>query len=88
MVLFATDNQNACTWSNAGFANNEMAQDLCRLISSLSFTECHTVQSMWWPTYINKLADLISRMVDANGVEIPSVRQEWEVENARLETPS
>ena len=87
LVLFATDNQNACAWLGSMFANNELAQDLCRLITSLCFTEEHTVRSLWWPTYISTMADLISRMLDENGNEIASVREEFEGENAKLEKP-
>ena len=87
LVLFCTDNQNAKAWTDSMFANNDLAQEICRLISSLCFTEMHTIRSLWWPTYINKLADLISRLLDENGREIPSVRQEFEEENAKLERP-
>ena len=45
------------------------------------------MRSLWWPTYINTMADLISRMLDANGNEIASVRDEFECENAKLEKP-
>ena len=36
---------------------------------------------------MNNLADLISRMLDENGNEISSVREEFEVDNAQLEHP-
>ena len=36
---------------------------------------------------MNNLADLISRMLDENGNELPSVREEFEVDNAQLEPP-
>ena len=36
---------------------------------------------------MNNLADLISRMLDEDGNEIPSVREEFELDNARLEQP-
>ena len=55
LVLFCTDNQNAKAWTDSMFANNDLAQEICRLISSLCFTEMHTIRSLWWPTYINVL---------------------------------
>ena len=82
-MLFCTDNQNAKTWADSMFANNDLAQEICRLISSMCFAEMHTIRSLWWPTYINKLVDLIFRLLDENGNEIPSVRQELEEENAK-----
>jgi hypothetical protein len=36
---------------------------------------------------VNNLADLISRMLDEDRNEIPSVREEFEMDNARLEQP-
>ena len=85
LVLFATDNQNACAWLGSMFANNKLAQDICRLITANCFTDEHTVRSLWWPTYVNTLADLVSRMLDSDGVPIPKVREEFEMENAKLE---
>ena len=87
LVLFNTDNHNSYSWLHTMFANNELAREVCRLIATLCFTEEHTIRSLWWPTYVNNLADLISRMLDENGNEIPSVREEFEVDNAQLEHP-
>jgi hypothetical protein len=87
LVLFATDNQNACAWLGSMFANNELAQDICRLITANCFTDEHTVRSLWWPTYVNTLADLVSRMLDSDGVSILKVREEFEMKNAKLVEP-
>ena len=87
LVLFNTDNQNAWSWLKAMLANNELAQEICRRIATLSFTGEHTVRSLWWPTYVNTIADLISRLLDADGNEIPSVREEFEEENAKFVRP-
>ena len=87
LVLFNTDNQNEWAWVGSIYANNELAQDLCRLISTLCVAMQHSVKALWWPTYVNTLADLISRLVDADGREIPSVREEWELENVKLDEP-
>ena len=85
--LVHIDNQNACAWLGSMFADNELAQDICSLITSLCFTEEHTLRSLWWSTYINTMVDLIIRMLDEQGNEISSVREECENENAKLEMP-
>lgn len=87
LVLFNTDNHNSYSWLHTMLANNELAQEICRLIATLCFTEEHTIRSLWWPTYVNNLADLISRMLDEDGNEISSVREEFELDNAQLEHP-
>ena len=63
LALFNTDNQNAWSWLKTLFANNELAQEICRPIATFSFTGEHTVRSLWWPTYANTIADFISRLL-------------------------
>ena len=67
LVKYYTDNQNSHAWTLSMFANNELAQDLCRLITVLSLKYDVQVRPFWLSTHINSFADLISRIyIDAS----------------------
>ena len=86
-VVYNTAITNSYAWAQSGFANNDIARDLCRLVSALQFTMQHSVASLWWLTYLNLLADLLSRMVDESGNFTQQGRAEFEAENNKLAQP-
>ena len=84
-MLYNTDNADSCAWARSGFANNNIAQDLCRLVSALQFSMQHSVSSLWWPTDMNTLTDLLSRMLDEDGNVTAKGQADFETENSKLE---
>ena len=87
VVLYNTDNQNSHSAATKKFASNAIMQDLCRLSCMLEFAMHYFVQSVWWPTWTNLIADALSRLLDVNGATIPAMQQEFDMLNAKLARP-
>ena len=86
-VFYHSDNTNSCSWTRSGFAGNDIAQELTRLAAVMQAMFQLFVIPMWVPTLSNKLADLISRMVNERGNTVVTTRSEIAVLNAQLTSP-
>ena len=84
---YHTDSQNSFAWARSGFASNDIAQELCRLIGALQAVYTLHMLPVWWPSAINLMADLLSRMLDRDGNVISSVQGKFEELNSALEKP-
>ena len=87
LVKYWTDNQNSHAWVKSMFANNALAQDLCRLIAVLALRYDLHVVPMWLSTHDNFLADLASRVYTDAKTRCDKEYPEWVRENARLDDP-
>ena len=86
-AFYHTDNQNSFAWAKSGFASNDIAQELCRLIGALQ--ACFTLHLLpvWWPSALNLMADILSRMLDENGNVIMPMSEKFDKLNNSLKQP-
>ena len=86
-AFYHTDSQNSFAWAKSGFASNDIAQELCRLIGALQ--ACFTLHLLpvWWPSAQNLMADILSRMLDAQGNTIANMKRKLEELNGTLQRP-
>ena len=86
-AFYHTDNQNSFAWAKSGFASNDIAQELCRLIGALQ--ACFTLHLLpvWWPSALNLMADILSRMLDENGTVIMPMSEKFDKLNNSLKQP-
>ena len=66
-AFYNTNNQNSASWVAKGFANNDVAQEPSRLGAALQALCAVHVFILWWSTKANKLADMVSCMLDDMG---------------------
>ena len=87
VIRYWTDNQNSHDWVKSMFANNALAQDLCRLIAALCLRYNLHVIPEWLSTHVNKLADLASRVYLTAISRCEKTYEEYVQTNAGLERP-
>lgn len=87
IVRYFTDNQNSAVWTEKLFAGCELAQDLCRLIAVLEVVFSVRIVSFWLATFVNKLADLSSRVFLSDGTIDRAVQREFNQANVSLDHP-